>query len=270
MSPATVDSPDAAPALRRYLEAMPRLIRERGADYARRGRVESATRRSEREVEGSVRGERLYAVRLQRAGNHWMGVCTCPLGSRCKHLHALGLAWLGQLAPEPPAPATGNESPVEREAVLLREFTAGLKTPLAPGEEGLARKIIRVFLQLERVGRLQSRDLAPLRDLDGWETVGRCYQAPHGPTLPRTPRELWRQLAADLRLAGTPLPEFLRAASEATSAPARGAGGRRRGGSSSEPPRPLSKCAQCGLKVGAAEVWPEAWPGDELCVGRLP
>ncbi|MFZ9747769.1 MAG: hypothetical protein ACO3G4_14180, partial [Opitutaceae bacterium] len=113
MSPSTVDSPDAAPALRRYLDAMPRVIRERGLDYARRGRVETMARRSEREVEGAVRGERVYAVRLQRAGNHWMGVCTCPLGSRCKHLHALGLAWLGRLAPAAAAPAAGEGSPAE-------------------------------------------------------------------------------------------------------------------------------------------------------------
>jgi len=144
MSPATFDSPDAAPALRRYLEAMPRFVRERGSDYARPGRVESVARRSEREVEGAVRCERLYTVRLQRAGNHWMGVCTCPLGSRCKHLHALGLAWLGKLAPEPVAPPTGNELPAEREALLLREFTAGRTAPLAPAGERLARKILRV------------------------------------------------------------------------------------------------------------------------------
>ena len=228
MSPATVDSPDAAPALRRYLEAMPRFVRERGADYARRGRVESVGRRSEREVEGTVRGERLYAVRLQRAGNHWMGVCTCPLGSRCKHLHALGLAWLGKLAPEPVAPPTGHESPEEREAVLLREFTAGLTAPLAPTEEGLARRILRVFIQLERTGRLQNRDLAPLREIPGWEGVGRGLQLQDGRGLPRTPRDFWQQLAADLRAAGTPLPDFLRTATEPVPAPARGAEEQRR------------------------------------------
>lgn len=228
MSPATVDSPDAAPALRRYLEAMPRFVRERGSDYARRGRVESVARRSEREVEGAVRGERLYTVRLQRAGNHWMGVCTCPLGSRCKHLHALGLAWLGKLAPEPVAPPTGNELPAEREALLLREFTAGRTAPLAPADERLARKILRVFLQLERNGRLQTRDLAPLRELPGWERVGRGWQALDGWARPPTPREFWPQLAADLQAAGTPLPDFLRHAAEPGPAPVRGAEEQRR------------------------------------------
>ncbi|MEY3607907.1 MAG: hypothetical protein RLZZ447_695, partial [Verrucomicrobiota bacterium] len=228
MSPSTVDSPDAAPALRRYLEAMPRFTQDRGLDYVRRGRVESATRRSEREVEGSVRGERLYAVRLQRAGNHWMGVCTCPLGSRCKHLHALGLTWLGRLAPEAAPPAAGNVSRAEREIILLREFTVGLRSPLAPAEEGLARKLIRVFLQLEQAGRLHPRDLAGLRALPGWENVGRGYQLPAGATVPRTPLELWQQLAADLREAGTPLPDFLRAAGEPALSLARSADESRR------------------------------------------
>jgi hypothetical protein len=134
MSPSTVDSPDAAPALRRYLEAMPRVTRERGLDYARRGKVESVARRSEREVEGSVRGERLYAVRLQRAGNHWMGVCTCPLGSRCKHLHALGLAWLGRLAPV----AAGEGSPAEPEEGRPSPATSRPDLPGAGGAAGSA------------------------------------------------------------------------------------------------------------------------------------
>ncbi|HZF31754.1 MAG TPA: SWIM zinc finger family protein [Gammaproteobacteria bacterium] len=76
---------------------------ERGADYARRGRVR-LEQNDERRLRAEVHGQQRYRVEIDAGGDELAWMCNCPVGEFCKHLVAAAIA-----AREPPA-ATRQDS----------------------------------------------------------------------------------------------------------------------------------------------------------------
>jgi uncharacterized Zn finger protein len=96
---------------------------ERGEDYFAAGRVGSLTEREGR-IAAKVKGTRSYQVRLWIEDDDVDYSCTCPMGRDgdfCKHLVAVGLAWLDRGRTDG---ASGERSPDT--AVTMDEVRAHL------------------------------------------------------------------------------------------------------------------------------------------------
>src|SRR6185312_3305469 len=77
---------------------------ERGVRYFEQGRVASWQAASANEVTGVVMGSDEYTARLYTNGKQIGYDCTCPAadrGAACKHVVALGLAYLSEQQPAP-------------------------------------------------------------------------------------------------------------------------------------------------------------------------
>ena len=73
----------------------------RGREYARTGRVEQI-QEHDGAIEAAVQGTQSYRTKLWQADGRLRFSCSCPLGEEetcCKHVVALGLAWLGEGPP---------------------------------------------------------------------------------------------------------------------------------------------------------------------------
>jgi uncharacterized Zn finger protein len=87
----------------------------RGREYARTGRVEQI-QEHDGEIEAAVQGTQSYRTKLWQADGKLRFSCSCPLGEEgtcCKHVVALGLAWLG----EGPPPGDPEEDPAAPDPV---------------------------------------------------------------------------------------------------------------------------------------------------------
>ena len=92
----------------------------RGREYARAGRVEKI-QEHDSAIEAPVRGTHSYRTKLWQAAGKLRFSCSCPLGEEetcCKHVVALGLAWLG----EGPPPGDQEEDPAASD--LMAEIHA--------------------------------------------------------------------------------------------------------------------------------------------------
>jgi uncharacterized Zn finger protein len=81
----------------------------RGREYARTGRV-AQIKEHDGAIEAAMNGTGSYRTRLWQADGKLRFSCSCPLGEEetcCKHVVALGLAWLG----EGPPPGYQEEDP---------------------------------------------------------------------------------------------------------------------------------------------------------------
>src|SRR3569623_1682599 len=90
---------------------------ERGVRYFEQGRVASWQAASANEVTGVVMGSDEYTARLYTNGKQIGYDCTCPAadrGAACKHVVALGLAYLSE---QRPAPASTGPVFATREAL---------------------------------------------------------------------------------------------------------------------------------------------------------
>ncbi|HEX2688519.1 MAG TPA: SWIM zinc finger family protein [Kofleriaceae bacterium] len=65
----------------------------RGEAYFDEGRVQALVVTAGA-VEGTVSSSAAYRVRIELASDELRSACTCPVGAGCKHVVALGLAYL--------------------------------------------------------------------------------------------------------------------------------------------------------------------------------
>jgi uncharacterized Zn finger protein len=107
------------------------LVYMRGVDYAAQGYVTDVELSADRAT-AAVLGTRPYDVSLERGASELVCSCSCPMGDTdefCKHLVALGITLLGDIAAEPEAytdaPATPDlaawlaDQPADRLRELL-------------------------------------------------------------------------------------------------------------------------------------------------------
>lgn len=195
--------------------------RSRGRDYYARGCVLALELNSEATsvvVNATVRGSNFYECRLAHANARgWGGECSCPLGSECKHLYAVGSAVLDRLAQ---AGDLAHSSFSGADAVpastaeqtLVAEFTAA--TGKAPARKELAwlRNLLRLF-QTVRSGAYHFdfqalQNLVPVTQRHG---IFSFYENPFSDRWtqpPATPLELWSHFALILTERNVTLPPF--------------------------------------------------------------
>ncbi len=126
----------------------------RGRDYADAGRV-SAIAEDGSVLTGVVEGTLDYEVVLELEGDDLVGTCHCPKGETgafCKHMVALGLAWLAQ-AGEPADP--GPHAPVRGGPRPTRITTEDVRNHLAAMDHGALVDL--VLAQAERDDLLRER-----------------------------------------------------------------------------------------------------------------
>ena len=126
----------------------------RGREYARTGRVEQIQEHDDA-IEAAVHGTRSYRTKLWQADGKLRFSCSCPLGEEgtcCKHVVALGLAWLGEGPPpgdpeeDPAAPEPMAETHAEdlRSHLLARDKTdlVDILVEQALGDDRLMRRLL--------------------------------------------------------------------------------------------------------------------------------
>jgi hypothetical protein len=126
----------------------------RGRDCADEGRVVDLAEDGPA-ITGTVEGTHDYGVVLAVDGDDLVGTCDCPMGETsafCKHLVALGLAWLAQ-AGEVPAPDT--RATVRRQARPRRITLEDIRSHLASMDHG--DLVDLVLAQAERDDLLRER-----------------------------------------------------------------------------------------------------------------
>ena len=123
-------------------------IYQRGLGYCH-AQVESIEERSG-VLYGVVTGTERYHVTLSVvAGETWIGSCDCPCDFFCKHMVALGLAYLHSWAPQTAqAPAAEQTTSVVLDEQLLAwlngqppEWLARVVAAAASDDPGLAREL---------------------------------------------------------------------------------------------------------------------------------
>ena len=126
----------------------------RGRDYADEGRVVDLAEDGP-VITGTVEGTLDHEVVLEAEGDDLVGTCDCPMGENgafCKHLVALGLAWLAQ-AGEPADP--GPRAPVRGRPQPRRITTEDVRSHLAAMDHGALVDL--VVAQAERDDLLRER-----------------------------------------------------------------------------------------------------------------
>ncbi|MBM4244583.1 MAG: hypothetical protein FJ148_12305, partial [Deltaproteobacteria bacterium] len=92
-------APDVRAGLTSGVSAFGQRTRERGARYARDGRVASLTL-GDGAIDAVVQGEAPYRVHWERAPHGergpWIARCSCPVGIFCKHAYAVAALLLGE------------------------------------------------------------------------------------------------------------------------------------------------------------------------------
>ena len=230
----TVDSIDAASTLQAHVAAMEPAARQRGKDYHRSGRVMSVTRVDDHALHAEVRGTKLYAVELRRAGPRWKNTCSCPVGGDCKHVVAVAQEWLAHGAspghenppplvgssrfsvhpfdavPNRPAPFGANRDSFRHhwEPILAKK----LGRPLASEEVGFLGKISQIFHNFRQAGKVGPADLGRL-GFATQESRRSSYDTAYQgwwTEPPADPIELWQYIAHDIESSGLAIPEFMR------------------------------------------------------------
>lgn len=210
-------------ALRRdlagWLNEFDFVTRDRGRDYYNRGcitEMDVSPGSAGVLVAATVRGSGFYKCRLYYGEvDGWFGECSCPVGGFCKHLYAVGSAFLHQLAPaEEVAPKPGaNQKPaVSPEPTLVAAFTAA--TGKEPERSQLAwlRNLLRLH-ESTTSGR-HYFDFQALENLlpKTHRHVFSFYSNPFNGRWtrpPTTPLELWSHLALIFEDSKVPLPPFM-------------------------------------------------------------
>jgi uncharacterized Zn finger protein len=134
----------------------------RGREYARTGRV-AQIEEHDGAIEAAVQGTHSYRTKLWQADGKLRFSCSCPLGEEetcCKHVVALGLAWLG----ESPPPGDQEEDPAASDLMaeihaadlrshLLARDKSDLVDILLEQAQGDDRLMRRLLLQASRSRR---------------------------------------------------------------------------------------------------------------------
>lgn len=176
---------------------VPRGVFERGREYYEDGAVR-AMRRQGRSVEAEVRGGDRYLTRID-LDPPFDSACTCPYEGTCKHVVALGLAWLHEQAsvPAAPEPASLADRLAELDSADLCDLVLGLvddlpqawpyvdrwllgrgmeEAALRPGPRRIEQRLAELAAHLdERLAgeRLEELDEAARQD---WTEAGRAAQ----------------------------------------------------------------------------------------------
>ncbi|MBL9204013.1 MAG: DEAD/DEAH box helicase [Opitutaceae bacterium] len=208
-----------------WLSSFDLATRAKGRTYYARGlvtylQVDSVD--TAPKVTARVHGSQVYHCTLSHAlPRGWVGGCTCPVGSACKHLFATGSALLDHLRDEalgsspasPPSVAPPTQPPVPREEVeLVAQFTS--LTGSAPDKKQLTwlRHLLRLFQSVQNAGAhydFQSlQHLLPPSHRHGafsfyTNPFNRRWAKP-----PDTVVEFWSHLALILVENNIPLPTF--------------------------------------------------------------
>ena len=90
----SVRTPEALDALRLWLDSFDSGTRLRGQAYFKDGAVAAVWSEADHLVKAEVTGDQRYALTLFLTRGEWSSRCSCPVGSKCKHAHAAGLAWI--------------------------------------------------------------------------------------------------------------------------------------------------------------------------------
>jgi hypothetical protein len=219
--------------------------RTKGRDYYSRGNVvslEQAIDSPPTTVFAAVRGSEIYECTLTYAREGWSGECSCPVGVACKHLYAVGSAFLVQLTdeetrhldqafaaahptppassawdspasylPSRPAPPPRQDTPTDEEA-LVTPFTTA--TGAAPDRKQLA--FLRHLLALHRSLRpghyFDFQALQALLPAAHRHLIHPYYRNPFENRWahpPATPLELWSHVALVFTEKAIPLPAFM-------------------------------------------------------------
>ena len=126
----------------------------RGREYARTGRV-GQIQKHDGAIEAAVQGTLSYRTKLWQLDGKLRFSCSCPLGEEetcCKHVVALGLAWLGEGSPpgdqkeDPAAPDPMAELHAEdlRSHLLARDKSdlVDILLEQALGDDRLMRRLL--------------------------------------------------------------------------------------------------------------------------------
>jgi superfamily II DNA or RNA helicase len=136
----------------------------RGEAYFDEGRVQALVVTAGA-VDGTVIGSAAYHARIELIGGALRSACTCPVGGGCKHVVALGLAYLAGsgVAAEPASPPAG------REAVAAWAIEHGVAHAL-----DLAAETLHAWLPAARAQAVRLHGLA-LRDTAAADRTARYF-----------------------------------------------------------------------------------------------
>ncbi len=229
----SVKRPDALAALRTWLASHPDHLRERGADYHRRGAVKSIRAAADHYVESRVQGSEPtpYTTTLFYTRDRWSSDCTCPFeGDVCKHAHATGLAWLehvasGALDGADPTRVSENppprELPAEPPPLSFRQqwtpvLASRLGRMLTDAEQHQLDELAALFNEFVQANQILYPGALLRHGFDYTPPPGAPLYKPaysgwwDASTAPRDPWALWQYIAHDYELHERPLPEAFR------------------------------------------------------------
>ena len=229
----SVQTPESLAALRVWLEAFPKLTRDRGAACHAAGQVKKISANADHYVEAEVTElEATFLVTLFLTRNLWSGRCRCSAKGDCRHIYAAGISWLVEAVA--PAPVVSAVSAVPAPVVLPVAAPSPLGAPInrhsfrAQWSPVIAQKLGRQLTEIE--GR-QLSNLAELFAEFGrsptalspslLRSYGFVFDAERGAVHnaplfkdwwnpndpPRDPWALWQFLAYAYERSGSPIPD---------------------------------------------------------------
>ncbi|HEY0946760.1 MAG TPA: hypothetical protein VGD81_15880, partial [Opitutaceae bacterium] len=224
----SVKTPDAIAALRSWLATLDDLTCERGEKYHAEGRVRKVWADADHYVRGIVAGTTDYSVTLFYTRGEWSSRCSCPVGVRCKHACAAGLAWLTHVASgavDGVDPATIESRPApelarKRHSTFCEQWTpilaAKLGRALTDAETRQLDELAALFAEAEQAHGALYPGALLRHGFDYTPPPGAPLYKPaysgwwDATTAPADPWALWQYIAYDYELAGRPIPDVFR------------------------------------------------------------
>jgi len=178
--------------------------------------LQSDTKSEHPSAIATVRGGQDYACTLRHVeGLAWTGSCTCPVGFRCKHLFAAGLALQRQMDnganPKPGSVAAPIPEIPPEEASLVAIFTTATGSPPDKKQMAWLRNLLRLLKSVQHDSYIDFQTLQNLVPAGIPYSGSNFYNNPfinRWTHPPASPLELWSHLALILPEKGIPLPRF--------------------------------------------------------------
>ena len=235
-----VRSTAALAGLQTFIDAHDASTRAKGQDYFRGANVIEAHAGGDDLVLATVEGRDVYEVELHLADEGWSAICSCPVGTRCKHVVAAGLAWLATEGNDFDLEAddefAADDEPEDWMPSLQPKPVAPIPKPRGPSFRDkwapiAAEKLGRALTSDEarQLGQLSALYHEAVGSFTGL-TSGMVRQHGFGDALPPNappwgpifkdwidrdapppdPWALWQYLAYSLEVQGKPIPEVFR------------------------------------------------------------
>jgi SNF2-related domain/Helicase conserved C-terminal domain len=216
---ALVDAADAQV----YLAVFDARTRRKGEAYFRQGRVQNLQAvGGGPDFAATVQGSALYTVRLSSDPDEgWIGECSCPVGTDCKHLYAAMKTLLAEhslaavrslstvakgAAPKGSHPAPGRPASPAPNGDLAHLVKAALGRPLRPLERRFLEGIRTLYARSSQTRGITRWDFEEL----GLHLGGYSWEALHiWPAFPQTEHEFWLYVAQTARDHQQRIPPFL-------------------------------------------------------------